>query len=256
MKLRRWASVGAAVWLASVIFVLIVTLPTRAPGGPGGAGTAREIAWAGGSEGLGTVELRAQSGTVRVLASADDSLRVRLTLRADTQVPHSLLAHPRPADLSHAELKADRDHTGLRLEVEGASYGRRIEDWAVEVPARLATRVAIGNGEVEVKGVGGGVWVRGNAGRNSRPGRVTVDVPQGSVDAGLSVGTVVIHTATQSYNDVNVRSGVGDAHLWLEGHRVVHGDPPGPGSQVALQGEGRDKITAHVGVGDAEVHIR
>jgi hypothetical protein len=254
MKLRRLLSIGAAIWLGSVIFALIATLPSRAPGAA--AAAARDLSWAGDSRGLDTIELRAQSGTVRVLASADDSVRVRMTVRADDSVPHSLFARPRPADLSRAALQSDREHQALRLELEGASYGRRVEEWAVEVPVRLATRISLGNGQVEVKGVGGGVYVRANAGRQSQPGRVTVDVPGGSVDASLSVGTVVVRTATQSYNDVSVRSGVGDAHLWLEGHRVVHADAPGPGSQVALQGEGRDKITAHVGVGDAEVRIR
>src|SRR5215475_6458203 len=117
MKLRRWLSIGVGVWLASVIFVLVVTLPGRAPGAPG-TGMARDLSWAGHSSGLDTIELRAQSGSVRVLASPDDSVRARLTIRADASVPHSILARPRPADLSHANLRVDREHGALSLQLE------------------------------------------------------------------------------------------------------------------------------------------
>jgi len=254
MKLGRSARIGATVWLLSVVLVAVVTLPGRLT--RAGDGGEQVFAWSGASAGLEAVELRAQSGEIEVLASPDDTISVLVSVRPNPKRPRSILSRPNPANLSHARLGSTRRDRALRLEIEKASSGRRIERWSVQVPARLAARVWIGNGEVTIRGIEGGVEARANAGMDSRPGLIEVDVPGGSVEAVLSVGTVSVQSATKSYGDVQVRSNVGDADLWIEGHRVVHGDPPGPGSQVALDGEGRDRIVARVSVGDAKVRVR
>jgi hypothetical protein len=201
------------------------------------------------------VELRGSSGTFQVLAGGDDSVRATVTVRGDFSKPGSIFSRPRGADVTKAELKTRTSDRSISFELETGA-GRRIEEWRVEVPSRLAAHVFAGNGELEIQGLAGGVVAHANAGRSGRPGRIEVSVRSGSVEARLGVGTVTVSTASSDLGDVRLSSGVGHTQLWIDGQRLERRDPPGSGSEVALTGRGADQIRAKVSVGDAVVRIR
>lgn len=253
MTVRSVIRGAGIVWLASIAVVLLTTLPARFGRSDGAS---RSFAWSGVAGEASRLELRGSSGSFRVVAGADDSVRVRVQARPDAWKPRSIFSSSDPADLRNARLVAKSESGALRFEVDPGSSGRMLEEWVAEVPARFAASVRAGDGTIEVRGVSGGVQASANAGEHSAHGRIEVDVPAGGVEARLRVGTVWVRTQGTDLGDVKLAAEVGKTELWIDGHRLERRDPPGPGSMVALAREGADRIDARVSVGDVVVRIR
>ncbi|HVS62420.1 MAG TPA: hypothetical protein VMT85_02835 [Thermoanaerobaculia bacterium] len=211
---------------------------------------------------LSAVRVAAGNGKVTVVAHSEELVRVRLEARPkrftgdEDRGPLGWFLTSRLDDeqelLRTISLDEEVEHgaLALRLLPRGRSRESRIEEtWLLEVPSRFAVELSASSAEVGVTGVAGGVRLR------QGHGSATVDVPGGALDLALDVGRLEARSGAPDWQRVALRSQVGDTRLVLDGRRVREPKPPGPGSQVTLEGRGTEILELRVQVGDAVLRL-
>ncbi|GEM_PF-1464273 len=188
-------------------------------------------------------------GKIRVNATASDEIRLRLELRAKSY--SGWLFGRRRGDPHAAQLDADvhGEALSLNLDYKGDRDGLE-ETWTLDVPARLAAQIELAVGDMDVRGLRGGLKLSVNV------GDIEADVPEGSITAKTNVGDITVTSATDSFGAVDLSANVGDTHLTQRGHRVRYRKPPGAGNHITLDGPGRDRIRLETNVGDATLTLR
>jgi hypothetical protein len=197
------------------------------------------------AESLKDFSVKGNVGRIVVSATTSDSIRLRLDLRARTQQG---LFGSRKGDPNAAELDADSrsDAIDFGLRYAGDRDGLE-ETWTLEVPARLAAQLELAVGDMDVRGVLGGLRLSVNV------GDIEADVPRGDITAKTNVGDIRVTSGSDSYGDVELEANVGDTHLTQGDHRVRHPKPAGAGNRISLDGPGRDRIRIKTNVGDVSL---
>jgi hypothetical protein len=136
----------------------------------------------------------------------------------------------------------------LILEIATDDDDRHFEErWTIELPARLSFELDLGVGDVEVRGLAGGVSA------DIGVGDVLVEGVSGDVTIDLGVGDASVRAAAGHYGSVAGSGGVGDARLTVRGERVSSSGFVGHSAEWT--GDGPHFIEIDVGVGDAKVTL-
>jgi len=248
---RRVVIVGVVIWLA-VIAVAAQLVAVRGSGDT--PPQTRTFIADVDAAGLKALDLRTTDGTVEVIGSDED--RVRISAEVSTPGQKRKWRVSFAADLNRAELVSERRGDAISVRVRVPGNDTVIEKWTVRVPRRFSVGLEAGDSAVIVTDVAGGVRAEANAGLGSAPGSMRVNVPGGRLDLSLHVGDIRAQTASTSRGPVDVQASVGDAHLTLAGRTIVSPREPGRGHRVRLNDAGPDAVTVKVGVGTASVDIK
>lgn len=260
-RLRRRRHLASA-----LLIILLAPIPaplsaaeddTRADAGP------RALAWEGAPEGVTRIRLRAGSGAARIRAVDGEEIRIRLRLAkgrwTDDEPWRGILAWFSRSDFENDDLleravELQVQQRGSVLEVNPLPHGRSRESriaeyWELDVPRHSAIEIAMDAAEIEVSGVEGGVEL------DLGHGEAVVDVPRGPLDLEVTVGELDARFREGDFGPLSLASRVGDTRLWLNGSRVRYPGPPGPGSRIAIDGDGPDALRLRVEVGDATLRV-
>jgi len=190
-------------------------------------------------QGLNSFSVEGHVGKMHILASTSSGIRVRVDIKRER-----LRGNPQGVDL-----RTSRNGSTLVISLSGDA--RDLEEaWSLEIPAHLRVQVNLGVGDLNVRGVQGGIKAKVGV------GSVKIDVPEGNIDVESGVGQITAKTATNSYGNIDVRGNVGNASVRIEGQEIRQQDrPPGPGEHITYNGRGRDQIQIRSGVGNAELTI-
>ncbi len=205
---------------------------------------------------LDTFVLRVDVGEVRVIGDDGDSVRVTLTLREDKKYLVVTSKKVREAiagaELTHELMSRGRVSFSVDYPVRLTEDDRDYldEEWEIRVPERFATRMNVNVGALNIAGLSGGVDARVSV------GELEIDVPSGSIDANVGVGEIDARSATSSYGDIRLNANVGSVRLNLNGDRVKPNRPPGPSSDITIEGEGDDRLELTVSVGEASLVVQ
>ncbi len=209
----------------------------------------RELTAEVSADGIDEILLDGHDGKAVIEVGDGDRIELRVTIKAKRRG----LVYKSSAGRAYVEdARLETDGRRGTLEVtlsEGRGRKDVEEAWTIVVPRRLAVVVEMSAAQIEIADVTGGVEVRLGV------GKVQVDVPRGSIKVKVSVGNAIVTTATDSFGDVDLCAQVGNTRLWIGGHRIKYSDPPGPGSKISMEGEGRDQVSVYVQVGDAFLRI-
>jgi hypothetical protein len=206
------------------------------------------------ASGISRLEIVGGDGNVTIAASASDQIELAVDLASNP--PIGVFVGKRVGDAAQTTLDSSTQGTTMTAHLRGAIGDGLTERWTVRVPARLAADVSMHRGQIDITGIEGGVRARADSGIGHESGAIRVDVPRGSLDLSLGVGTIDARAGETPRGGIDVRSRVGRASLSVDGHSIVAGREPGPGERVRLTGEGSDDIVVRVSVGDAHVRIR
>lgn len=207
------------------------------------------------AEGLTELKVAASDGEVTITAADIAQVEVSVDVRQARQGSSFFSRFRRSGNPGAAQVQHQESGGRSTVRLEGGD-GPLEEHWTIRVPKHFGTQVEMGDGRLSVTGVEGGVWAKANAGLDSSPGRMTVDVPGGALDLSLAVGQIIATTGSTTHGDVDVRSDVGDAKLSLAGRDIDAPREPGPGHRLRLEGEGPHALRVRVNVGDATLRIR
>lgn len=197
--------------------------------------------------GLDRVEIEAGVGDVRVEVGEDDSIHVEVTLEPRRG---GLFSSIRTAEreVQEATLEAETAGRALQLRVGTNADERRFEErWTVVMPARLALQLELGVGDVELRGVVGGITLEAGV------GDVVVDAEGGDLDLEVGVGDLSVRAPAVAYASVRCAAGVGEARIRVQGETLGGGGFVG--SSASWTGSGPHRIRAELGVGDASVTL-
>ncbi len=209
----------------------------------------RELTAEVSADGIDEILLDGHDGKAVIEVGDGDRIELRVTIKAKRKGLIYKSSAGR-AYVEDARLETDARRGTLEVTLSDGRGRKDVEEaWTIIVPQRLAVVVEMSAASIDITDVTGGVDVHLGV------GKVQVDVPRGSIQVKVSVGNAIVTTATDSFGDVDLRAQVGNTRLWIGGHRIKYSDPPGPGSKVSMEGEGRDQISVSVQVGDASLRI-
>jgi hypothetical protein len=204
------------------------------------------------AEDLATVAVTAGAGSITVTTTEPEtaqgiSIEVELEPRRGG-IFSSLRRAQRQVD--SAELVAEVSGSRLSLEIEADSDDHRFEEtWTIRLPARLAMSLELGVGDAEVRGLAGGLSLEVGYGDVL----VEVEAGTGDLELALGVGDVAVTAPSAAFGEVLCSSGVGEAHLKVDGSIV---DSDGLiGHTATWSGEGPAELNVEVGVGDVTVTL-
>jgi hypothetical protein len=121
----------------------------------------------------------------------------------------------------------------------------------LEIPPHLRLEAKLGVGDMNIDGMRGGIQA------NVGVGALKIAVPEGDIEAETGVGEVLVRSGTRSYANVDLRAGMGNGRLSIDGRDVRQQQDrlPGMGERISVNGNGRDKLQVRSGVGNAELAI-
>jgi hypothetical protein len=204
---------------------------------------------------LQSLSVEARVGRIEMRAGHGDKVVLRLHLEPKRK-SGGMMRRGEWGDPAAEELREDSSGSELRLDLRGpADWGRGNgegieETWTIEAPARLAVRLHVNVGNVEVEGMTGGCDLKANV------GDVRAHVMGGNITAEANVGSVTVESSTPSYGNIEMEANVGDVSLMLDDHRVSTPRPPGAGNHFTMEGPGRDRIRLKSNVGSTHLTIR
>jgi hypothetical protein len=179
------------------------------------------------AEKLDTLRVDAHVGDVVLTGSGE---RVVLRLHIEAKLKSSgIFRRERWGDPAGVELTADTSGGELRLSLRGEREGLE-EHWTIEAPARLAARLKVSVGRIEVEGMAGGCDLHVNV------GDVNARVLGGNIEAEANVGSVRVETSTPSYGNIEVEANVGDISVDLSDHKVRTPNRPARATTSAWTG--------------------
>lgn len=198
---------------------------------------------------LKTLDVKVNVGSVRLTAGRSDNVVFKLVITAERR-SRGWLGRETWGDPTAVDLDVSSSGSRLELDLRGEREGLK-EEWTIEAPERLAARLRVNVGELEVRDLSGGVDARVNV------GDLRLDVPRGEIDAETNVGNLRVVTSTRSYGNVHVEANIGGVDLRLGGRRVESRRRRyGPGDSISISGRGDDNIRLRSNIGDARLEIR
>ena len=152
-------------------------------------------------------------------------------------------------DVEIATLAASVEREDLKLTIAPDDLDdRRFEEqWIIEMPSRLAVKLEHGVGDVEIKGVVGGIEM------DSGVGDVEVEAARGDIVIDLGVGTARVRAPASAFAAVEAAGGVGNARITVRGEEIEGGGFVS--HSASWSGDGGSLIEVSVGVGDAIVTL-
>jgi len=237
-KTRHSAFVGAALSLAMLLPAVASASDERVIERTIPAAKVRELA------------VKGHVGKIEVSTTAGDNVVLRLRLKAKEH--GGWLFSRRRGDPDRAELRHDTRGETLAFDIryDGDRDGIE-EEWDFRVPARLAARLHLSVGDIDVRGLSGGLELKVNV------GDIRADIPEGSVTADVNVGDIRIVTASRSLDRARLEANVGGTRIEGADSGVVRRSRRyGPGDSASFDGNGRDRIRLEVNVGEASLRIR
>ena len=207
--------------------------------------------------GLTHLSFAAGTGEVKITASADEAVHVRLDLEQQRRSFLWLfhwMSDSTAQDLAGARLKQERSGDGLSVSLaypSGDSHSDVKQKWTVQVPARFGLDAEMDAGRLVIRGVGGGVSARLGA------GDLAIRVPGGSLKVSVRAGRVHVISDTAQPGRLSVQSRFGLAALSFEGK--LYAPPPSAfhffGNSELQQGSGKDDIEVRVTAGEADLSV-
>jgi hypothetical protein len=200
--------------------------------------------------GVRELAVKGHVGTIEISTTTSDHVVLRLRLKAKEH--GGWLFSRRKGDPQRAELRHEMRGDVLAFDIgyDGDRDGIQ-EQWNFQVPARLAARLHLSVGDIDVRGLAGGLTLKVNV------GDIRADIPEGSVTAEVNVGDIQVSTASRSLGRVRLEASVGDTRIDGAGSSAVRRKRGyGPGDSASLDSDGRDRIRLEVNVGDATLRIR
>jgi hypothetical protein len=193
-------------------------------------------------QGLNFISIEGNVGQMRILAGNAAGIRVRVDVKPGD-------SGRRRGNPQGVDLRTSRNGSTLAISLSGDTRDLE-ETWSLEIPAHLRVQANLGVGDVDVRGVQGGIKAKVGV------GSVKIDVPEGNLDIESGVGQISARSATNSYGNIDVRGNVGNASVRIDGQEIRQQNrPPGPGEHITYSGRGRDQIQIRSGVGNAELTI-
>lgn len=116
------------------------------------------------------------------------------------------------------------------------------------LPARLALALKAGVGDVELRGLSGGLTLELGV------GDVLIEAAGGDLDLELGVGNLTVRAPADAYAKATCSSGVGNTRLRVRGSSVERGGGF-VGSSSSWKGSGSHRLEAESGVGDVTVTL-
>ena len=209
----------------------------------------RELTAEVSADGIDKILLDGHDGKAMIEVGDGEQIQIRVTIKAKRRG----LVYKSSAGRAYVEdarLENDARRGTLEVTLSDGRGRKDVEEaWTIVVPRRLAVVAEMSAARIDITDVTGGVEVHLGV------GKATIDVPRGNIRVKVSVGNAIVTTATDSFGDVDLRAQVGNTRLWIGGHRIKYSDPPGPGSKISMEGEGRDQVSVSVQVGDAFLRI-
>lgn len=151
-------------------------------------------------------------------------------------------------EVEEATLRADVKGDRLSLGIDPEGEDRRFEEkWTIVLPARLYVTIDHGVGDVELRGISGGLEIE------SGVGDVLAEVGSGDVRVELGVGDASLRAPADAYASAEASGGVGDARLSVRGERISGSGFVGKSARWT--GDGEFHIEMEVGVGNAHVKL-
>jgi hypothetical protein len=151
-------------------------------------------------------------------------------------------------EVEEATLRADVKGDRLSLGIDPEGEDRRFEEkWTIVLPARLYVTIDHGVGDVELRGISGGLEIE------SGVGDVLAEVGSGDVRIELGVGDASLRAPADAYASAEASGGVGDARLSVRGERISGSGFVG--KSASWTGDGNFHIDMEVGVGDAHIKL-
>jgi hypothetical protein len=129
------------------------------------------------------------------------------------------------------------------VRVEPSTKEKCDEVWSVEIPARVALTARMDRADVAVSDLSGGVDVA------LGKGTIRADVQGGDIRLRVSNGDIIARSASSDYEMLEARAEVGDVSVALDGRRIEHPRPPGPGDWLRLTGQGNGRVVLRATVG-------
>lgn len=192
----------------------------------------------------GSLSLTGRVARVTVVPSADDSVRLIVSLRSTDA--ERLRAKCIPgARLEHRLV----DGT-LSLQLRQSGRDQCGETWHVAVPPRLFVALEFSNADIDASGIRGGL-----SARVSGTGRVTASVDSASVSITMGVGDVHVVATHAAVGNLMLESDVGRAELTLHGVRVPGDNRPGASSRISTRGSGHHDIRLRTRVGNVSLIV-
>lgn len=210
----------------------------------------REINRSWSQDGLASIEIDANVGSVEVIGGDYDEISLVLVIEPDDDWGRD---SERVAELiAAAELEEDRRGDTLALDLRtrrGRSGDNDIEEhWKLKLPSAMAAMVELNVGEVDITGVGGGVEAEVNV------GELDIEVPGGDIEAEVNVGDLEIRSGSDSPGSFDLEVNIGDVDLEINGDDV--GDKRGwLGGSIRHDAGGDDDVSAEVNIGNLDVDI-
>ncbi|MDN5864142.1 MAG: hypothetical protein L0I62_02845 [Gammaproteobacteria bacterium] len=135
------------------------------------------------------------------------------------------------------------------FKTDGSNQGWKA-NWTIVVPARLSVVLKLGVGDLEIRGIAGGLSVKIGV------GDIDARLPRGPVTAEIGVGDIDAAIAASDYGNVQLTAGVGDITFQVEGQEVRRGyEHHFTASQQSLTGSGTTDYKVEAGVGDIDLKL-
>lgn len=202
--------------------------------------------------GIERVELEAKVGQVRLETTEENKviIEVRLSPNNDSDWfgdSERVLERIAKAELTH-EVRGNRLVLSLDYPRNKDGDDNVEEEWLIRMPARLGADVKLNVGELEVRGLAGGVTAEVNV------GELDINVERGDVDANVNVGELHIVSRTTSPGEFDLSVNIGDARLRIDGENITP-DRGWIGGSLKHDAGGEDDISAEANIGDVRVEV-
>lgn len=135
----------------------------------------------------------------------------------------------RRGNVDNVELDQRSSGDTLYLEIDKDNIE---QTWYARIPAKLAMRIELGVGEVNVSDL------------------------ENDLNLDIGVGAVRVDVSSENYERITATTGVGDASIRGFSERADNERPSFVGADTYWEGEGEYEIRIEVGVGDAQVRRR
>jgi len=197
---------------------------------------------------LEQVLLDAGVGDVEIVTSTADAVEIEVVLKPRRGGIFSSIKRGE-REVEEAQLEVEIVGRELMVRVDSDADERRFEErWTISMPAHLAFDLDLGVGDVEIRGLTGGVKIEAGV------GDVFLEAGGGNLNVELGVGDATVRARAALYGDAEASAGVGNARLTVDGERVEGSGFVG--HSASWSGSGEFEVEVEVGVGDAQITLR